>query len=447
MSAKIVQKRKLWNDESMLGAIKSVEIGTSLRAASRMYNVPVESLRRRVIGNVDVTCRPGPPSVLSKEEEDAIATYVIEMVEMGFGLSREDVMRLAFVIAETSGKEHPFHNDMAGRGWFDSFRKRHPNLTLRTPQPLSYSRALSANHAVIEDFFAKLGATYARLNLLSKPMFIYNMDETGVSIVHKPGKVLAEVGRKMVWSLTSGDIGRLHTVITCVSASGVALPPMIIYPRKKAVPDHLKENAFPGTIFTNSENGWINQEIYSMWFCYFLKSIHPVLLIEDGHASHISMEINDVHLLCLPSHTTHVLQPLDIGVFKSFKSYFSNACHKYITSNPGRVITTENIASLVGEAWPHSVTPVNIMSGFKKSGVYPLNPGVVSDHQIVVNSSNSSSSHSKSDSLLSKDSSPGHEESTPAFTREDHARYQTRYEEGYNIHDVDYLVWLRIHYL
>ena len=73
------------------------------------------------------------------------------MVEMGFGLSREDVMCLAFVIAEKSGKKHPFHDGMAGRGWFDGFRTCHPHLTLRTPQPLSYTRALSANHAVIED--------------------------------------------------------------------------------------------------------------------------------------------------------------------------------------------------------------------------------------------------------------------------------------------------------
>ncbi len=142
MSAKPPQKRKLWSDESMVGAIKSAEEGMSLRAASRMYNVPLETLRRRVNGSVDIGCKPGPPSVLSKEEEDALAHYVIEMVSMGFGLSREDVMSLAFVIAEKSGKKHPFQNGMAGRGWFDGFRARHPELTLRTPQPLSYCRAL-----------------------------------------------------------------------------------------------------------------------------------------------------------------------------------------------------------------------------------------------------------------------------------------------------------------
>lgn len=185
MSAKPPQKRKLWSDESMVGAIKSAEEGMSLRAASRMYNVPLETLRRRVNGSVDIGCKPGPPSVLSKEEEDALAHYVIEMVSMGFGL---DVMSLAF---EKSGKKHPFQNGMAGRGWFDGFRARHPKLTLRTPQPLSYCRALGANNEVIQEFFTRLdGGTYARLNLLSKPMLIYNMDETGVSVVHKVGKVV-----------------------------------------------------------------------------------------------------------------------------------------------------------------------------------------------------------------------------------------------------------------
>jgi hypothetical protein len=54
----------------------------------------------------------------------------------------------------------------------------------------------------VNDFFGKLGAIYARLNLIfkprpnliSKPMQVYNCDETGVSIVHKPGKVVAKVG-------------------------------------------------------------------------------------------------------------------------------------------------------------------------------------------------------------------------------------------------------------
>ena len=212
-----------------------------------MCNVPLESLRRRVNGTVDIICRPGPPSILTREEEDCLAHYIVDMVEMGFGLMREDVMHLA--IAEKSGRKHPFHDGMAGRGWFDAFQAHHPHLTVRKPQPLSYSRALSGNEEIIQDFFAKLAAVFARLNLLSKPMLIYNVDETGVSVVHKVnGKVVAEVGRKMVWSLTSGEKGRTHAVVSCVSASGFALPPMIIYPRKRMVLEHLKKDALPGTL-------------------------------------------------------------------------------------------------------------------------------------------------------------------------------------------------------
>ena len=66
--------------------------------------------------------------------------------------------------------------------------------------------------------FAKLGGLYGRLNLISKPMQVYNVDETGICVVHKPGKVFSAVGRKHVYSLTSGEKGKTHTVVVCVSA-------------------------------------------------------------------------------------------------------------------------------------------------------------------------------------------------------------------------------------
>ena len=135
-------------------------------------------------------------------------------------------------------------------------------------------------------------------------------------------------------------------------------------------------------MFCNSDNGWINAEIYLEWFNNFLKSIppaRPVVLIQDGHASHISIELielarsNGVHILCLPAHTTHLLQPLDVGVFKSFKVFFSKACSSYLSKHPGHVITTDMIASLVSSAYRSAFTPTNIIAGFRKTGVFPLN--------------------------------------------------------------------------
>ena len=66
-------------------------------------------------------------------------------------------------------------------------------------------------------FFGKLGSVYGRLNLISKPMFIFNCDETGVSIVHKPGKVIAELGRRNVYAVTSAERGKTHGAFMCFS--------------------------------------------------------------------------------------------------------------------------------------------------------------------------------------------------------------------------------------
>ena len=104
--------------------------------------------------------------------------------------------------------------------------------------------------------------------------------------------------------------------------------------------------AIPGTAFHCSDSGWVNSELFYKWFEFFIQSIppsQPVLLLLDGHASHMSIEAielarsNQVHILCIPAHTTHLLQPLDVGIFKSLKSNYYKACRKYIVDRPGRV--------------------------------------------------------------------------------------------------------------
>ena len=132
-------KRKLWSSESTAATVRNVREGMGLRESARLYNVPVESLRRRVVGSVDLDCKSGPPTVLNEDEEDRLAQYVVEMADMGFGLSPEDVRYTAFRIADASGRPHPFQNGMAGYAWLEGFRAWHPRLAVRTAQSLSHS--------------------------------------------------------------------------------------------------------------------------------------------------------------------------------------------------------------------------------------------------------------------------------------------------------------------
>ena len=91
------------------------------------------------------------------------------MAEMGFGLSRDDLLRVAFLVAEKSRRKHPL-NGMAGKAWYEGFMNRHPTLRLKSPQPLSHARAKNASDEQVKDFLKNLGGIYAHLNLLNKPM-------------------------------------------------------------------------------------------------------------------------------------------------------------------------------------------------------------------------------------------------------------------------------------
>ena len=154
------------------------------------------------------------------------------MSEIGYGLTREGVMSLAYSIVEKSKCPHPFQNGSAGRAWFEGFMRRKPNLTIRSPQSLSYCQAISANKETITDFFGKLGSLYSKLNLVTKPMQIFNCDETGVTVVFKLNKVIAELGKRNVYALSAAERGKTHTILSCVSATGFIVPPMMIYPHK-----------------------------------------------------------------------------------------------------------------------------------------------------------------------------------------------------------------------
>ena len=98
-------------------------------------------------------------------------------------------------------------------------------------------------------------------------MLIYNVDETGITVVTKPTGVVTQVGRKAVYSIAAAEKGKTHTIMTCRSASGNVLPPMIIFPRER-LSNKQVSGCVPGTLFACSSNGWIDQLLYEKWFAF-----------------------------------------------------------------------------------------------------------------------------------------------------------------------------------
>ena len=102
------------------------------------------------------------------------------------------------------------------------------------------------------------------------------------------------------------------------------------------------------------------------------------LLLLDGHSSHfelssIEMAVeNQVSILCLPPHTTHESQPMDSSVFGPLKKNWTAICHDFQLQNPRAVITKYNFSKLFAQAWLKFLSAQNLISGFKKCGIYPF---------------------------------------------------------------------------
>ena len=164
--------------------------------------------------------------------------------------------------------------------------------------------------------------------LFNEAARIFNCDESGFSLDYKPGKVVRAKGLKALNVATSGDKSQL-TVLACASASGYAMPPLIIFDRKRLKPDHTQGELL-GTAYGFSKKGWIDSEIFDEWFeDHFLTHVPPVrplLLLLDGHSSHYQPSViqkaaeKGIIMFCLPPHTTHLSQPLDRTCFSPLKA-------------------------------------------------------------------------------------------------------------------------------
>jgi hypothetical protein len=111
------------------------------------------------------------------------------------------------------------------------------------------------------------------------------------------------------------------------------LPSFIIYKGGAQYMGWHSETSDPDAVFSYSKNGWTNDEHGMVWLQQFdswtkSRAAHrPRLIILDGHRSHITLEfceydlVHNIALFCLPPHSTHMLQPLDVGLFGPLQHY------------------------------------------------------------------------------------------------------------------------------
>lgn len=223
-------------------------------------------------------------------------------------------------------------------------------------------------------------------------MNIYNIDEKGFALGIQ-GMHRLIINRNDPRPTISQEVSREWiTLIECVGIEK-ELSPMIIFKGKRQ-PDawYNSDIALSGGAIGMSANGWTDNELGLSWLTkIFGPSTYDRLedkkeyrlLIFDGHASHITNAVieycnaNRIIMLCLPPHTTHLLQPLDVCLFSPLQTAYKDHLHALFSQGQGYSITKIDFLKIIYQARKDALTPLNIVKSWTKTGLIPFNPSLV----------------------------------------------------------------------
>lgn len=386
------QRGLQYSKEDLELAVDAVKSGrmSYVDAASR-FNIPKPTLVDHVKGRRGVKSKShGRSTTLSPELENKLANLLKIMEKYGYGLTKTNVQQLVCAYLKENRLSNPFKENRPGQDWWRGFKHRH-NLSIKKPQAVELSRKKAQDPFVINKYLEK---STEDMDLGGKPHNIWNLDESSFSF--DPSKTRIVGARGVAATRTVSGPGRENmSVLLACSAAGDKCPPLFIFKGKnlwdKWIPTK-DEEGFPGSVFAASQNGWMESKIFLNFFeNTFLKIAkpspeNPVLLIYDGHSTHIGLRLaemavqNNVEILLLPPHSSHILQPLDLAVFKSLKSKWDEYLCRHLRNTGCEKISKKKMVSQIGRLW--NGFEVNIIrNGFKKAGIYPLNRGIISKEQ------------------------------------------------------------------
>ncbi|CAF1521897.1 unnamed protein product [Adineta steineri] len=397
------KKTKTYVEDDFRQALEQVDNGSrSVRNAVNYFHIPFTTLNSHV-NKLVVYEEVGRPTKFNQLEEQYLQETAFVLQSWGKPLSIEEFLDLAKRYAASLNKGHLFPSESPSYDWLRSFLKRHQNLVLKKSRPLEKKRA----SVTIEQVYGWHNLLTEIINdndLVNRPGQIYNCDETGMSDSVSYSKVLVHRQSTNSYRTQGGSGGRAYTtVIFCGSATGHLLPPFVIYKSKRLFQEWCTGGP-PDAGYSNSENGWIDQQLFYEWFDQiFLKHTkdlpRPLVLIVDGHGSHFKVETlklavqNEVIILCLPSNATHILQPLDLVFFNPLKIEGRKVLKNEYKRTQDKNIGKAQFPTLLSELWKTDAIgqKTNLIKSFMRAGVFPLNKQAIDVSRIVKSATSSSS--------------------------------------------------------
>lgn len=386
---------KPYTEEDVEQAIEAIVNGQSLRKASLEWGVPRTTLSDRLTGTKPWKQAFSGLQKLSPSQEDHLAQWVLTQDALGLPPSHLQVKQFAERILQAKGDSRPL-----GKRWIRSFLARYPAIKVRRSKSMDSKRVNGASTDIIKTWFRYLNIPAIKA---IKSANRYNMDESGIMEGKgSNGLVLGSSQKKAIRKKEPGSRAWI-SFVECISATGKFLPPLVIY-RGQSVQQQwfpLDLAPYASWKFTSTNKGWITDATALEWLeKIFIPNTQPEdpseyrLLILDGHGSHETTDFmwlcyqHKIHLLFLPPHSSHVLQPLDLSIFSPLKTAYRKELGFLSQWTDSTVVGKRNFLTCYRVARQAALTEQNIKSGWKATGLWPVSMTKPLMNPLVLDNSN-----------------------------------------------------------
>lgn len=319
---------------------------------------------------------------LLPQQELELVQYIEELHARGLPPTREMIQNFGSEI----------HGDPVSMSWVERFLHRQQNhLISRWAPPIDRVRHQADSLDKYDSYFDVLHQKMEEYKIERRLTF--NMDEKGflIGVQNKSKRVFS----KPVWvkdgaraAIQDGNREWI-TIIPTICADGTTLPTSIIMASEAYdIWDSWVEE-IPSSDdqinVTSTPTGWTNEKLGLAWLKMFNQFTKKKarqswrLLICDGHGSHVTRAFldyaieNRIIVMVFPSHSTHTLQPLDVGIFGPLSSYYSSELSRQQQRSHGLLpVVKADFYGLFKSAYASSFTAANIMAAFKATGIWPM---------------------------------------------------------------------------
>jgi len=273
-----------------------------------------------------------------------------------------------------------------GENWVSKFIRQRDELKTRYTHRYDYQRAKCEDPKAIREWFDRVQITIMQHGIAMED--IYNFNETGFAMgLVATAQVVTRADYYGKAPLVQPGNREWVTSIECINSTGWALPPCILFKGKVHIEGWYQKPKLPlDSRIEVSPNGWTTDEIGLRW----LKNLFiPAttgcmtgkyrLLVMDGHGSHLTPQFdqicseNNIIPICMPAHSSHKLQPLDVGCFAPLKKAYGSLVEQKACLGINHIDKLDFL-EIFPEARGKAFKAETIQNSFAEAGLIPFNP-------------------------------------------------------------------------